>query len=48
VESLGSDLLVHVDVDAPSVTAATGERIRLAVDPDRLHFFDPRTERALA
>ncbi len=76
VESLGSDLLVHVDVDAPSVSAtelaagdsngsvptlgtltarvepsvkaATGERIRLAVDPERLHFFDPRTERALA
>jgi multiple sugar transport system ATP-binding protein len=76
VESLGSDLLLYVDVDAPSVLAAgvatddangsmpalatltarvepsvraaAGERIRLAVDPERLHFFDPRTERALA
>jgi multiple sugar transport system ATP-binding protein len=76
VESLGSDLLVHVDVDAPSVSAAevaagdangstpalatltarvepsvkaaAGERMRLAVDPERLHFFDARTERALA
>jgi multiple sugar transport system ATP-binding protein len=74
VESLGSDLLVHVDIDAPAVVAveagdingampnlarltarvepsvrtSTGEQIRLAVEPDRLHFFDPRTERALA
>jgi multiple sugar transport system ATP-binding protein len=76
VESLGSDLLVHVEVDAPSVSAAelaggdangsvpargtvtarlepsvkasAGERIRLAVEPERLHFFDPRTEQALA
>jgi multiple sugar transport system ATP-binding protein len=74
VESLGSDLLVHVDIDAPAVVAVeagdinaampnlarltarvepsvrtcTGEQIRLAVEPERLHFFDPRTERALA
>ncbi|HEY7454325.1 MAG TPA: sn-glycerol-3-phosphate ABC transporter ATP-binding protein UgpC [Thermoleophilaceae bacterium] len=75
VESLGCDLLVHVEVDAPAVSAAevaagdangtvptmatltarmepslkvrAGDRIRLAVDPERLHFFDPRTERAL-
>jgi multiple sugar transport system ATP-binding protein len=74
VESLGSDLLVHVDIDAPAVVAVeagdinaampnlarltarvepsvrtgTGEQIRLGVEPERLHFFEPRTERALA
>ena len=76
VESLGCDLLVHVEVDAPAVSAAAvagsdtngavpgpatltarlepsvkvkaGDRIRLALDPERLHFFDPRTEHALA
>jgi multiple sugar transport system ATP-binding protein len=82
-ESLGSDVLVHVEVDAPAVLAgeqleaalelgggegngtrpkraritarlepavrtATGETLRLTVDPARLHFFDPQTERALA
>jgi multiple sugar transport system ATP-binding protein len=81
-ESLGSDVLAHVEIDAPgvlageqlevareigggevngtppkrarvtarlepSVRAATGESLRLAVDPARLHFFDPHTERAL-
>jgi multiple sugar transport system ATP-binding protein len=56
VESLGSDLLVHVDVDAeerlvarlePTVRVERGTRIRLAVDPGRLHFFDPNNELAL-
>jgi multiple sugar transport system ATP-binding protein len=70
VESLGSDLLVHVELDGPAFFAVengdappraarltariepsarvrVGERIRLSVDPERLHFFDPRTERAL-
>ena len=70
VESLGSDLLAHVEVDAPAalrselngapperarvtarlepkVAARVGDRIRLAVDPDRLHLFDPSSERAL-
>lgn len=81
-ESLGSDVLAHVEIDAPgvlageqleaareiggevngtppkrarvtarlepSVRAVTGETLRLAVDPTRLHFFDPHTERALA
>jgi multiple sugar transport system ATP-binding protein len=81
-ESLGSDVLAHVEVDAPavlageqleaareirggevngtpperaritarlepSVPAAPGETLRLTVDPERLHFFDPHTERAL-
>jgi hypothetical protein len=30
------------------VRAVTGETLRLTVDPTRLHFFDPHTERALA
>jgi multiple sugar transport system ATP-binding protein len=72
-ESLGSDVLVHVEMDAPSVLAGErldngpppkrarvtarlepsvraviGETLRLRADPERLHFFDPRTERALA
>jgi multiple sugar transport system ATP-binding protein len=82
VESLGSDLLAHVEVDAPAVLAGEqleaarellgggsngtppqaarltarlepsvsvrpGERLRLAVEPERLHFFDPNTEQAL-
>jgi multiple sugar transport system ATP-binding protein len=68
VESLGSDLLVHVDVDAPAVVSSNGsgagaarvtarlepsarpepgDRQRLWVDPERLHFFDTATGRAL-
>jgi multiple sugar transport system ATP-binding protein len=74
-EALGSDLLVHADVDAPVVlspdqaelaedvtlAAATrvtlrlppgsparaGSRIRAVIDLERLHFFDPETERAI-
>jgi multiple sugar transport system ATP-binding protein len=70
VESLGSDLLTQVEVDAPGVLrselngappqqarvtarlepgvgAQVGDRIRLAIDPERLHFFDPQSELAL-
>jgi multiple sugar transport system ATP-binding protein len=82
VESLGSDLLAHLEVDAPavltveqleaareihgsdvngslreraritarlepSVEVNVGERLALAVDPERMHFFDPETERSL-
>jgi multiple sugar transport system ATP-binding protein len=73
-ESLGSDVLAHVDVDAAAVTHAvlgsevngtppqrarvtarlepslgvkTGDRLALVADPERFHFFDPQTERAL-
>jgi multiple sugar transport system ATP-binding protein len=79
-ESLGYDLLVHAELDAPAmltadqlelarevggeaetqtattrvtarlspdVAVAAGERIRLAVDVERLHFFDPHTTLAL-
>jgi multiple sugar transport system ATP-binding protein len=83
LESLGSDVLAHVEVDAagvlagerleaareihggdasptrlsnarvtarlePSVRAAVGESVRLGVGSERLHFFEPGTERALA
>jgi multiple sugar transport system ATP-binding protein len=79
-ESLGSDLLVHCELDAPAVltedqlevarevgghraaeqvnaritarlapdvSLAAGDRVRLDVDVDRLHFFDPETTLAL-
>ena len=32
----------------PSVPVATGQRLGLIADPERFHFFDPQTERALA
>jgi multiple sugar transport system ATP-binding protein len=75
VESLGSDVLVHVEVDAtaitdevlggeangvppqrarvtarlePSVRPSRGDRLALTADPERFHFFDPQTERALS
>jgi ABC-type sugar transport system ATPase subunit len=32
---------------APDVAVAAGERVRLRVDPERLHFFDPDTTLAL-
>jgi multiple sugar transport system ATP-binding protein len=79
VESLGSDLLVHCELDAPAVltedqlevaqevggtaveqacarvtarldpgaAVAAGDRVRLAVDVARMHFFDPATTLAL-
>jgi multiple sugar transport system ATP-binding protein len=80
VESLGSDLLVHAELDAPAVLTqdqlevarevggeratelararftarlapdvrvAAGDRVRLRVDLDRLHYFDPDTTLAL-
>jgi multiple sugar transport system ATP-binding protein len=83
VESLGSDVLVHVELDAPAVLAGeqlavarelfggdvngtargparvtarlepsvrlnVGQSLRLCVDPERMQFFDPHSERALA
>jgi multiple sugar transport system ATP-binding protein len=80
VESLGSDLLVHTELDAPAVLTedqlavarevggdpaadrararftarltpdvrvTPGDRVRLRVDVDRLHYFDPDTTLAL-
>jgi len=80
VESLGSDVLVHGELDAPAVLTqdrlevarevggdpaaenerarltarltpdvrvAAGDRVRLRVDADRMHYFDPDTTLAL-
>ncbi|WP_445147619.1 ABC transporter ATP-binding protein [Baekduia sp. Peel2402] len=75
VEALGSDLLVHADVDAatvltadqeelaaevplsatarltlrlpPSARVRPGEPLTVAVETERLHLFDPETERAI-
>ena len=55
VEKLGSEILLDVKAGphaivaalAPSTRAAPHERVRLAVDPERLHFFDKETEAAL-
>jgi multiple sugar transport system ATP-binding protein len=55
VEKLGSEILLDVKAGPhsmvaavePSVRAGVRERVRLAVDPERLHFFDKETEAAL-
>ncbi len=55
VEKLGSEILLDMQVGPgmmvaavePTVRANIGDRLRLALDPDRLHFFDARSEAAL-
>jgi multiple sugar transport system ATP-binding protein len=55
VERLGSEILLDVAVGTttmvasvePSVTAKVHERLRLAMNPDRMHFFDTETEAAI-
>lgn len=55
VEKLGSEILLDVQVGGqtmaaavpPSVRAKRGDKVRLAVDPDRLHFFDATTDAAI-
>jgi multiple sugar transport system ATP-binding protein len=55
VEPLGSEILLNLTAGAnalvarvdPEVTVKTHERVRLAFDPARLHFFDQTTEAAL-
>jgi len=55
VERLGSEILLDVAVGAttmvasvePTVTAKVHERLRLAVNPNRLHFFDIANENAI-
>jgi multiple sugar transport system ATP-binding protein len=55
VEKLGSEILLDVAVGPhtmvasvePGVRAVIRDRLRLAVNPDRLHFFDVRTEAAI-
>jgi multiple sugar transport system ATP-binding protein len=55
VEKLGSEILLDVAVGAetmvaavePSVRAAIHDRMRLALNPERLHFFDMQSEAAI-
>ena len=55
VEQLGSEILLDVKVGRSSMVAAVeprvrakvGESIRLALNPERLHFFDSQTEATL-
>jgi multiple sugar transport system ATP-binding protein len=55
VERLGSEILLDVAAGAtamvasvePTVTAKVHERLRLAMNPDRVHFFDNQTEAAI-
>jgi multiple sugar transport system ATP-binding protein len=55
IEKLGSEILLDVRVGEDSMVAAVDpatqakvqEQLRLAVNPERLHFFDARTEAAI-
>ncbi len=57
VESLGSELMAYLDGGAPGVEITArleraahvqeGDTARLAVDRDRLYFFDPETGEAI-
>ena len=55
VERLGSEILLDVAAGSttmvasvePTVTAKVHERLRLAINPDRVHFFDNQTEAAI-
>jgi multiple sugar transport system ATP-binding protein len=56
-EPLGAETIVHFDVEGAEglkarldgrTRVAAGQRVRLAVDVERLHFFDPETEAAVA
>ena len=55
VELTGESVLATCDTPAGRVVAraargfrgAIGEPVRLALDPDRLHLFDPTTEKRL-
>ncbi len=56
VEPLGDEVVVHGRVGSdpiicklgPLRVPLVGERLPIAFDLDRLHFFDPETERSLA
>jgi multiple sugar transport system ATP-binding protein len=55
VERLGSEILLDVAAGStsmvasvePTVTTRVHERVRLAINPNRLHFFDNQTEAAI-
>ncbi len=56
MEPLGSEVLLDMKVGPnpmvarvpPSTGIRVGEKVRLAVDPAKIHLFDPRTEQSLA
>ena len=57
VEQLGSEILLETRTAAGRITAARvpaeteiapGDRVRLSVQPGRLHFFDPQSEAVIA
>ena len=57
VEQLGSEILLETRVGGSKITVAriaaetpvaAGDRVRLSVQPGRLHFFDPDSEAAIA
>jgi multiple sugar transport system ATP-binding protein len=56
VEQLGSEALLDVSIGSgsqiiaavePTVRAKAHDKLRLALNPERMHFFDPRTETAM-
>jgi multiple sugar transport system ATP-binding protein len=55
VEPLGNEILLDVRAGAhlmvarvdPATRVKVHDSVRLALDPARLHFFDPKTEAAL-
>ena len=57
VEPLGSEILLDVRAGSstttivarvePTVRSKVKDSIKLAVNPERLHFFDPKTEQAI-
>ncbi|NLJ41329.1 MAG: sn-glycerol-3-phosphate ABC transporter ATP-binding protein UgpC [Clostridiales bacterium] len=55
VELMGSETYLYLNVDGvtmtarvdPRSTARTGDTIKVAMDPNKLHFFDKETEEAL-
>jgi len=55
IEPLGSDTLVFFSIGAsevvarlpPSTSAAPGKEIHLCIDVEKIHLFDPTTEKAL-
>jgi multiple sugar transport system ATP-binding protein len=55
VEKLGSETLLDVAVDGetmvasvePTLRVAIGEKLRLAMNPERIHFFDVASDRAI-
>ena len=55
VEPLGNEILIDVKIGAnpmvarvpPTSRLRMHERVRLSLDPERLHFFDSKTEQSI-